>query len=243
MLYVMRVVALPIVCQAKRSRGLAAVAVLCVVACARTGLYPGELGDEQPSVNETTSSGRGSSPSGGSQSNAAAASGGGGAPQPAEPTSGAAAADSSTSPVTKPPICVAVPEECNGRDDDCDGAIDNLPAEACPGGGFRFCVAGRLSACPRRCEVCVPGSVRVCENSFCSFWGEQECAADGQGFGKCREAMPPPECAATASKFENSRQLEQCCLDNGYCCLDEHDLNGNGNRREMLGACGDVTCQ
>lgn len=248
MLYVMRVVALPIVCQAKRSRSWAAVALLCVVACARTGLYPGELGDGQVGGGETNSSGQSSSPHGGSQSNAGSASGGGGAtgggaPQPVEPTSGTAAAGASMSPMTKPTACVAVPEECNGRDDDCDGAIDNLPAQPCPGGGFRFCVAGRLSECPRRCDVCVPGSVRVCENAFCSFWGEQECAADGQGFGHCREAVPPPECTATAKKFENSPQLEQCCLDNGYCCLDEHDLNGNGNRREMLGACGDVTCQ
>jgi len=253
MLYVMRVVALPIVCQAKRYRSAAAAALLCAVACARTGLYPGELGDGELGAGETSSSGHSSSPSGGIKSQAGAAgsdamggatSGNGGMPQPAEPTSGAApVAGATTSPTTQPKPCVAVPEECNGRDDDCDGAIDNLPAEACPGGGFRFCVAGRLSVCPRRCDVCVPGSVRVCENSFCSFWGEQECAADGQGFGNCREAVPPPECAATAKKFESSRQLEQCCLDNGYCCLDEHDLNGNGNRREMLGACGDVTCQ
>ncbi len=163
-----------------------------------------------------------------------------------EPTSGAApvvTAGAPPTPIGTSPSCIALPEACNGRDDDCDGAVDNVPAVACAGGGFRFCVAGRLSECPRRCDVCVPGSVRICENSFCSFWGEQECAADGQGFGYCREAEPPPECAATAKKFENSRQLEQCCLDNGYCCLDENDLNGNGIRREMLGACGDVACQ
>jgi hypothetical protein len=136
-----------------------------------------------------------------------------------------------------------MPELCNCRDDDCNGTVDDLPAQACPGGGFRFCVAGRLSECPRRCDVCVPGSVRVCQNSFCSFWGEQECAADGQGFGNCREAQPPAECATIAKKFEESKQLEQCCLDNGYCCLDEHDLDGDGNRGEMLGACGDVVCQ
>jgi hypothetical protein len=253
MLYVMRVVALPIVCQAKRSRSFAAVALLCAVACARTGLYPGELGDSDLGSGDTSNGGTSNGSHDGGKPSAGSAIGGGGAgagaggvPIQAPPMSGAApiaTAGASTTPVGNPPSCVAVAETCNGRDDDCDGAVDNLPAEACPGGGFRFCVAGRLSECPRRCDVCVPGSVRVCENSFCSFWGEQECAADGQGFGNCREALPPPECKDIAKKFENSRQLEQCCLDNGYCCLDQHDLNGNGNRREMLGACGDVACQ
>jgi hypothetical protein len=141
------------------------------------------------------------------------------------------------------PICRPRSEACNGRDDDCNGAVDDLPAEACDGGGFRFCVAGRMSECPRRCEVCVPGSVRVCQNPYCTFWGEQECAADGQGFGNCREADPPPECADIARKHQQSPELEQCCLDNGYCCEDEHDLDNDGNRREMLGACEDIACQ
>ena len=240
MLYVMRVVALPIVCQAKRSRGWAAVLLLGVVACARTGLYPGELSESDLDT--------GGSANGGTRAGSPTIAG---APPLPQPTSGMAGmggmllptAGSPPVPIENPPLCTPSAETCNGQDDDCDGAVDNLPAQACPGGGFRFCVAGRLSECPRRCEVCVPGSVRVCQNSFCSFWGEQECAADGQGFGHCREADVPPECAATASKFQDSKQLEQCCLDNGYCCLDQFDLDGDGNRREMVGACGDVICQ
>jgi len=235
MLYVSKVVALPIVCQARRSRGWAAVVLLCAVACARTGLYPGDLSETEADPDANAS--------GGANAGAKAS---GGAPVQPLPTSGVApvpTAGMAPVPVEQPPVCVPSPETCNGRDDDCNGAVDDLPAQACPGGGFRFCVAGRLSECPRRCDVCVPGSVRVCQNSFCSFWGAQECAADGQGFGSCREAEPPSECAATARKFEDSKQLEQCCLDNGYCCLDEHDLDGDGNRREMLGACGDVVCQ
>jgi hypothetical protein len=141
------------------------------------------------------------------------------------------------------PACSPTSEECNGRDDDCNGRVDDLPAEPCPGGGFRFCVAGRSSECPRRCEVCVPGAVRICQNPFCTFWGEQECAADGQGFGHCREADPPPECAGVAREHQESKELERCCIDNGYCCLDEHDLDGDGNRKEMLGACEDISCQ
>ena len=240
MLYVMRVVALPIVCQAKRSRSVAAVLLLCAVACARTGLYPGEQGDDL-GAGDASSGGRGSA------TNHQAGTPTGGAPlvEPL-PTSGTPAMQTggvSPVPMGEPRPCVPSTEACNGRDDDCNGAIDDVSAEACPGGGFRYCVAGRLSECPRRCDVCVAGGVRVCQNSFCSFWGEQECAADGQGFGNCREAQPPPECRATARKFENSRQLEQCCLDNGYCCLDQHDLDGDGDRGEMLGACGDIACQ
>lgn len=236
MLYVSKVVALPIVCQAKRSRGWIAVLVLCAVACARTGLYPADLSEDDPDLGESAS--------GGTSAGSPTTSGGVAAvPQPTSGMPSVQIAGSAPVPVTNPPQCTPSTETCNGRDDDCNGAVDDLPAQACPGGGFRFCVAGRLSECPRRCDVCVAGSVRICQNSFCSFWGEQECAGDGQGFGNCREAEPPPECAATARKFEDSRELEQCCVDNGYCCLDQFDLDGDGDRREMLGACGDVLCQ
>jgi hypothetical protein len=250
MLYVMRVVALPIVCQTKKLRSLAVSLVLCAVACARTGLYPGDLAEGEPSDESegasagtaTSSAGRGA----GGVSTGGASAGGGQGGQGAQSPGGAPPATNGRTPsppIGNPPQCTPTNETCNGRDDDCNGAVDDLPAEACAGGGFRFCVAGRLSQCPKRCEVCVPGSVRVCQNSFCSFWGEQECAADGQGFGICREAEPPTECAAIAKQEQKSRELEQCCLDNGYCCLDEFDLDRDGNRREMLGACQDIACQ
>ncbi len=141
------------------------------------------------------------------------------------------------------PPCEPQLEECNGVDDDCNDVVDDLPAVSCEGGGFSYCVAGQMSDCPKRCDVCVPGSVRVCQNSYCTFWGEQECAGDGQGFGRCREQDPPPECAAVAKQYEESAELEQCCVDNGYCCVDDFDLDGDGNRREMLGECADIVCQ
>lgn len=231
MLYVTRIVALPIVCQAKTSRGIAAL-LLCALACARTGLYPGELGE-----GDGASSG-GSDTAGGTSGTSAA-----GTPAKPIPTNMAPSSAGQANVPSEEPRCEPSPEDCNGRDDDCNGAVDDLPAQACPGGGSRFCVAGRLSECPKRCEVCVPGSVRICQNPFCTFWGEQECAADGQGFGNCREADPPPECAGIAKKHQQSRELEECCIDNGYCCLDEHDLDRDGNRHEMLGACGDIACQ
>jgi hypothetical protein len=142
-----------------------------------------------------------------------------------------------------PPGCTPQPEICNGADDDCDGKVDeDQAAVPCPNGGERYCVAGQMSACPKVCDVCRPGSRRVCFISYCTYWGAQTCAADGRSFGLCRESQVPPECASIAKSKKKSRELEQCCIDNGYCCQDEFDLDGDGDRGEMLGRCGAVTC-
>jgi hypothetical protein len=140
------------------------------------------------------------------------------------------------------PGCEPSEELCNGRDDDCDGKVDEVPSIPCPGGGARYCVAGRMSQCPRRCDVCIPGSSRVCFLSYCKFWATQECSADGRSFGTCHEADPPPECRKIAKDQQYSRELEQCCIDNGYCCLDEFDLDRDNDRRELLGNCGETLC-
>ena len=143
------------------------------------------------------------------------------------------------------PVCVPSTETCNGVDDDCNGLVDDgLAPIPCPNGnGYRQCVGGAWSNCPRRCQVCVPGSKRTCITSFCTFWGDEECAADGMSFGACKEAQPPAACATVASRMQRSPDLEQCCLDNGYCCVDEFDLNHNGNRTEMLGRCESIVCE
>ena len=142
-----------------------------------------------------------------------------------------------------PPACQPQAETCNGADDDCDGAIDeDLPAIPCPDGGNRYCVGGRYSDCPRRCDVCVPGSKRTCITSFCTFWGSQTCSADGRSFGRCDESRPPPECEEIANKMMRSPALEQCCLDAGYCCVDEFDLDRDGDKTEMMGRCDAVVC-
>ena len=39
-----------------------------------------------------------------------------------------------------------------------------------------------------------------------------------------------------------SPELEECCIDNGYCCVDEFDLDNDGDRTEMLGRCEAVMC-
>jgi hypothetical protein len=142
-----------------------------------------------------------------------------------------------------PAVCLPEEEICNGVDDDCDGDVDEVPPIPCPGGGSRYCIAGRMSECPRRCDTCVPGSVRVCFVSYCTYWGEQTCAADGRGFGPCMEVHVPGACEDVASEHRKSAELQQCCMDEGYCCNDTYDLDGDGNRREVLGRCDEVTCQ
>lgn len=142
------------------------------------------------------------------------------------------------------PRCVPVEETCNGIDDDCNGQVDDgIAPVPCPGGGFRYCVGGRSSACPTRCEVCVPGSQRVCFISYCLYWGTQTCAADGRSFGPCREQRPPSACDAIARAEGASPELERCCIDHGYCCLDAYDLDVDGNRGDVLGSCGGVSCE
>lgn len=143
----------------------------------------------------------------------------------------------------RPVVCQPAPETCNGLDDDCDGQMDEeLPPIPCPDGGNRYCVGGAYSECPRRCEVCVPGSRRVCFKSFCTYWGSQACASDGRSFGPCEEWHPPAACAEIARTRMRSRELEQCCLENNYCCVDDFDLDGDGDHSEMIGRCEGVAC-
>jgi hypothetical protein len=160
-------------------------------------------------------------------------------------TGGASAGGaSSTKPATGGRAgCTPHAETCNGKDDDCNGLVDDgLPSIPCANGGEQDCVAGRYSACPTRCEACVPGSERVCFLSYCTYWATETCAADGRSFGSCKERHVPPECEGVSDQHKDSAELEQCCIDNGYCCHDEYDLDGDGNRGEMLGQCGEVSC-
>ena len=153
-----------------------------------------------------------------------------------------AARDAGRDATVVPIGCTPTEEACNGEDDDCDGAIDELGPMPCEAGGTRLCIAGRWSECPRRCEACIPGSERVCFLSYCTYWGIQRCAADGRGFGPCVEKRAPPECIEIALARRDSPELEQCCADNDYCCLDRHDLDGDGDRSESLGSCEGVLC-
>jgi hypothetical protein len=141
------------------------------------------------------------------------------------------------------PVCHPTPEVCNGIDDNCDNQIDeDLPPIPCPGGGSRYCVSGRYSECPRRCEACVPGSVRECFTTLCTFWGTETCASDGRSFGACREGKPPASCAGAANGGKRTRELEDCCLAEGLCCVDEFDIDKDGDTTEMMGRCDTVVC-
>lgn len=199
---------------------------LLLFACARTALDAGEL--------DANGAGPGlPAPSLGTGGSLAPAASGGatGGSAPVLSSGGRAQAQ-----------CLPTPETCNGRDDDCNGAVDDLPALPCPTGGFSYCIGGVQSACPSRCETCIPGSERACFVSFCTFWGVQTCTADGRSFGSCREQRVPSECAGVAGEGPNVAALEQCCIDNGYCCLDNADLDHDGNMAESLGNCRDVSC-
>jgi len=243
---------MPNACHAWRVRWLGAGFVLVLVlSCGRTGLEPGDFEELEP----VGVGGSFSVPDAGSNAGRDAgvmmdadlpedAGMDAEPPRDAEVDAEVPMDAAIVPPPVEPPAqhCVPSAEACNGADDDCNGVVDDLPPEACENGGFRYCIAGSLSACPRRCELCMPGGVRICQHSFCTFWGEQECAGDGQSFGACREAQPPPECAGIARQHKGSRELEQCCLDNGYCCLDSYDLDGDGSRSDMVGNCDDVRC-
>ena len=142
------------------------------------------------------------------------------------------------------PACVPQTETCNGKDDDCDGVVDeDQPPIVCPAGGERYCAAGTYSECPRRCDVCRPGSTRTCFTSFCTFWGSQSCATDGRSWSSCAEEHTvPAECEDVAEKMMRSPELEMCCLMAGHCCVDAFDLDNDGDRSEQLGRCDTVTC-
>jgi hypothetical protein len=202
-------------------RFVAAIALIAVVACARTGLDPGEL------EGEPTRGGSASVPEPDANVTPPVPS-----TRPGDPTEGEPAIE-----------CDPAPEICNLRDDDCDGRIDDLPPVPCAAGGLQYCVAGKQSACPDRCETCVPGSERICFVSYCTFWGVQTCAADGRGFGPCREEHAPPPCSRYAQRRDDLKQLEQCCVQQGYCCVDAEDIDKDGDRREMLGRCDEVVCR
>jgi hypothetical protein len=118
----------------------------------------------------------------------------------------------------------------------------NRPPVPCPGGGFQYCVAGSYSACPQRCNVCIPGSHRVCFLGYCNHWGTQTCTSDGMSFGYCQEDSPPSACDSLAKADHKSAALEQCCIDNGFCCADDFHLGGGPAGAQQVGRCGSVSC-
>ena len=88
------------------------------------------------------------------------------------------------------------------------------------------------------CE-CVPGAQRYCDVPTYCNWGVQACTDDGLGWGECIEVnSPPPECDFGHPFYEI--ESERCCIENGYCCQDFWDIDGDRNNQESLGNCEDV---
>ncbi|MBK03298.1 MAG: hypothetical protein CL920_01905 [Deltaproteobacteria bacterium] len=75
-------------------------------------------------------------------------------------------------------ICNAVPQQeiCNGKDDDCDGQVDDIPPQQCPytgpaytqdigscKAGFQLCQQGKMTACTGEVR---PASGELCGNNI-----------------------------------------------------------------------------
>jgi hypothetical protein len=141
-----------------------------------------------------------------------------------------------------PDVCVPSEEVCNGVDDDCNGNVDEVAPVPCPDGGFSHCIAGVMSECPTQCDTCMPGSKTICFVSYCYYWGVQTCHGDGKSLSGCVEEPPPRACREIAQKHQKSRQLQQCCIDEGYCCKDDFDLDNDGSTQDYVGNCSEVLC-
>ena len=238
-----------------RPLGLAVLSAVASVACSRTGLDELESSSTAPAPSRTKLRAAGRrAPEAAAAEAAVGGAGEGGtvvvsppafvdAPTPVGAIPDAAPTITEPPPPTKVPNCTPSDETCNGIDDDCNGIVDDgLPPIPCPSGGSQYCVAGRYSACPQRCETCIPGSQRVCFLPYCTYWATETCASDGRSFGTCKEEHVPDACSGVSSAHKESRELEQCCIDHGYCCHDDYDLDGDGDHNDMVGRCDEVTC-
>lgn len=142
------------------------------------------------------------------------------------------------------PECEAEEEICDGEDNDCDGEIDeDIPPEPCTGSGSSRCVMGHWSECPQPCDVCVPGTVRQCFETYCTGWGVQTCATDGRSWNYCEEAPVPNACDDGFGWVDSVPSTEQCCIDEGFCCQDYWDLDGDGQTDDSVGTCYGIDCR
>ena len=142
------------------------------------------------------------------------------------------------------PVCVPKGETCNGADDDCDGRgrREDRPRSPAPTAATASASAATTpNARAAARSACRAASAPASRRSARSG-APRRAPTTGMSFGACKESHAARACREIANRMMRSPELEECCIDNGYCCVDEFDLNNNGDRTEMLGRCEAVMC-
>jgi hypothetical protein len=136
-------------------------------------------------------------------------------------------------------VCEATDQTTTDGDADADeGGGEDADADADEGGGEDADADGDTGHTD--C-ACVAGAVRFCDTPQYCNWGSQVCRTDGLDWGSCDElAAIPLECQGI--DYWYSPASEACCIDQGFCCQDMWDLNGDGDTWESLGNCADIVC-
>jgi len=110
------------------------------------------------------------------------------------------------------------PEKCDGKDNDCDGEVDEGLTKNCfneCGWGTSTCSAGKWGACDAYCEPCT------------TFECNGQCCGAGAGCcpdGKCPDSQGNCPCPTVECKGE-------CCAKGTACC-------GDGSCPDAQGNCG-----
>jgi hypothetical protein len=141
------------------------------------------------------------------------------------------AADGSYQKTCKPIIALPV-EECDAKDNNCNGKTDEDPfhpdrplSRPCACGDEReICVLGKWSGCVTRCKE---GSERWCDDPQYCHWGKQSCTPDGS-WGTCLETTDiPPGCSGDMYD-------DDCCVQANQCCQSFSNDSTNG---QSIGNC------